>query len=482
MRSIWAATILGSAAVAAVIAGFVLAMKIPPEERFAGQKRLLYAGYLGALGKRWLMRRLRLDGAEESYYRAMYVNDRPGAKRTEADCRFGILVAALMLGLSVAVLWSAYSGGFTATALHRIDRPEEGTGVARVIARYRGGEFALSMAVTEKQMTSEELLASAAEAQEQMVSWILGENPGVDHVTKPLTFPERIPGTPIAVSWSTSDYRIVDYSGNVHPELCGEDGEAVVLTATLTYGDWEEIMQIPVLVCSIGEESDINRRALEEMLAQVSKDQAYEEQIRLPEQWEGERVEFYEERKYSPWMFAAYAALLGIVGILVDVSRRKKLRKERENRLLREYPEVVSKMTLLMEAGSTIRLAWERIVDDYVRHRGRRSEREYVYEEMLHTKNRLSLGVSEEAAYEEFGRRCGNIRYLRLSSVLVQNLKKGSAGVLPLLRKEAAEAFCDRREQAKQRGEEAGTKLLLPMAGILIVILAMILIPAFMSL
>ena len=69
-----------------------------------------------------------------------------------------------------------------------------------------------------------------------------------------------------------------------------------------------------------------------------------------------------------------------------------------------------------------------------------------------------------------------------VASVLVQNLTKGSAGVLPLLRKEAAEAFCDRREQAKQRGEEAGTKLLLPMAGILIIILAMILVPAFLSL
>ncbi|MBO4627988.1 MAG: hypothetical protein J5645_08430 [Lachnospiraceae bacterium] len=482
MRSIWAATILGVASVAAVITGFAFAARIPAEERFAGQKRLLYAGYLVALGKRWLMRKLRLDGAEESYYRAMYVNDRPGAKRTEADCRLGIFFVALALGLSAVVLWSAFSGGFAATALHQIDRPEEGTGIAKVIARYRGGEFELSMAVTEKQMTSEELLASAAEAEEQMVSWILGENPGVDCVSKPLTFPERIPGTPIAVSWSTSDYRIIDYSGNVHPELCGENGEPVVLTATLTYGDWEEIMQIPVLVCRVGEAADVDRRTLEEMLEKVSKDQAYENEIRLPEQWEGEQVEFYEERRYSPWMFAAYAVLLGIVGILVGVSSRKKLRKERENQLLRDYPDVVSKMTLLMEAGSTIRLAWERIVDDYVRHRGRRSEREYVYEEMLHARNRLSVGVSEEVAYEEFGRRCGNIRYLRLSSVLVQNLKKGSAGVLPLLRKEAAEAFCDRREQAKQRGEEAGTKLLLPMAGILIIILAMILIPAFMSL
>ena len=100
---------------------------------------------------------------------------------------------------------------------------------------------------------------------------------------------------------------------------------------------------------------------------------------------------------------------------------------------------------------------------------------------MRNTRNRLNAGVPEETAYEEFGRNCGNIRYLRLSSVLVQNLKKGTGGLVLLLRKEAAEAFADRRERVKQSGEEAGTKLLVPMAGILVLILAIIMIPAFMS-
>ena len=53
--------------------------------------------------------------------------------------------------------------------------------------------------------------------------------------------------------------------------------------------------------------------------------------------------------------------------------------------------------------------------------------------------------------------------------------------MVPLLRNEAAEAFADHRERVKQSGEEAGTKLLVPMAGILVLILAIIMIPAFMS-
>ena len=475
----WMAAAAGLTAISGVIAAM---RREPAERRFSGMRRFWYLGYAGACLKRWAARKCRLDASEEQYYREMFVNESPGAKRTEADCRFGIAAILLLVGLSTVLLISTFAGGFTATRLHEIERPDSGTGVTRLRAHYRNRQYDISMAVAEKQMTSEEILSEAAAAEEKMLGWILGDNESAERITSPLTLPERRPGTPIAISWSTSDYRIIDYAGGVHPELCGEDGEVVILTALLSYGEWEETMQIPVRVCRVAETADPERMRLEELLSACAEDQAYEARIQLPEQWEGSGVEFYREERFSPWMFFFYAGLLGIVLCLLSASRRKQRRNERERQLLREYPELVSRMMLLMEAGSTIRLAWERVVSDYLQHRNKGGEQMYVYEEMLHTRNRMSSGIPEEVAYEEFGKACGNIRYLRFSSVLVQNLKKGSASVLPLLRKEAAESFCDRREQAKQKGEEAGTKLLLPMAGILIVILAMVLVPAFFAL
>ena len=482
MGTIIASCILGIVAAVTAAAGWILSRRIPAEQQLRGRKRLLYLGLLPASWKQSVMRRFRLEDSEVRYYRAMYVNESPGAKRIEADCRFGIAAILLLVGLSTVLLISTFAGGFTATRLHEIERPDSGTGVTRLRAHYRNRQYDISMAVAEKQMTSEEILSEAAAAEDKMLGWILGDNESAERITSPLILPERLPGTPIAVSWSTSDYRIIDYAGGVHPELCGEDGEIVILTALLSYGDWEETMQIPVRVCRVAETVDPDRMRLEELLSACAEDQAYEPRIRLPEQWEGSGVEFYREERFSPWMFFFYAGLLGIVLSLLSASRRKQKRNERERQLLREYPELVSRMMLLLEAGSTIRLAWERVVSDYLRYRAKRGEQMYVYEEMLHTRNRMSSGIPEEVAYEEFGKACGNIRYLRFASVLVQNLKKGSASVLPLLRKEAAESFCDRREQAKQKGEEAGTKLLLPMAGILIVILAMVLVPAFFAL
>lgn len=482
MRSVLVSVVLLAAAIVTAAAGYRRAVRtIPPEKQWRGTARLLYLGYAVAMLWRKLLAAMRMDLDEDRFFREMYINEGPEDRRLTADCCLGLGLLGITVGLAVTVLCVAHAGGFSATPLRRIGRPESGTGIARISAEYHGRKYNLSLPVTERQLTTEELLQNAAEAEEKMLSWVLGRNKSADYVTQPLVFPDRVPGTPIAISWSTSDYRIVDYSGAVHTESCEPGGQPVTLTAQLTYGDWEETMQIPIRVVHVNEATDDGLEKLAELLRKSADEQAYEDEIVLPERMEGEGVAFYEERRYSPWMFGLYAVLLVVTGIVVIVGRRRKQRTERQRQLLRDYPDLVSKFTLLMEAGSTIRMAWERIADDYARRREGAQGRRYVYEEMLHARNRMSLGIPEEVAYEEFGKRCANIRYLRFSSVLVQNLKKGSASVLPLLHKESREAFCDRAEQAKQKGEEAGTRLLLPMAGILVVILAMVLIPAFMS-
>jgi hypothetical protein len=108
-------------------------------------------------------------------------------------------------------------------------------------------------------------------------------------------------------------------------------------------------------------------------------------------------------------------------------------------------------------------------------------KKRYVYEEMMITYGELMLGTSETIAYERFGRRVKLLPYLRFSSMIARNVKKGSTGLLGLLELEAAEAFEERKELAKRMGEEAGTKLLAPMMLMLLIVLAIIMLPAFMS-
>ena len=65
--------------------------------------------------------------------------------------------------------------------------------------------------------------------------------------------------------------------------------------------------------------------------------------------------------------------------------------------------------------------------------------------------------------------------------LLSQNLRKGSKGLTDILEREAADAFEDRKKLAKKLGEEAGTKLMIPLFMMLAIVFAIVTVPAFFS-
>ena len=71
--------------------------------------------------------------------------------------------------------------------------------------------------------------------------------------------------------------------------------------------------------------------------------------------------------------------------------------------------------------------------------------------------------------------------YRKFATLLVQNLRKGTAGLSRLLETEVQEAFAAQESLAKKRGEELETKLLLPMMLMLGLVIVMIMIPAIAS-
>lgn len=74
----------------------------------------------------------------------------------------------------------------------------------------------------------------------------------------------------------------------------------------------------------------------------------------------------------------------------------------------------------------------------------------YVYEEMVRTCAEMNTGVPERSAYERFARRCDTKEYLKLASLLSQNVKKGTTDILKLLEQESQSAF----EQQQKSGKE----------------------------
>ena len=156
--------------------------------------------------------------------------------------------------------------------------------------------------------------------------------------------------------------------------------------------------------------------------------------------------------------------------------------KEREEELLREYPEMVNKLSLLLGAGMTLYLAWKKITEMYLNARkAGKIKQMAVYEEMLLARREIESGKGEIKAYAAFGERCGIQKYRKLSNYLIQNLKKGNSGMQAVLEREASEVFEERKGLAKRYSEEAGTKLLLPMLLMLGIVIFIIMVPAVLS-
>ncbi len=168
----------------------------------------------------------------------------------------------------------------------------------------------------------------------------------------------------------------------------------------------------------------------------------------------------------------AYVAALGMP-FLIDNGLKEKIEKRRLS-IRMEFPEFVNKMTILVNAGMTISKAWEKIASDT-------NNDSPLFKEMQYTLSEISAGKPEAVAYEEFGRRCKIKEIIKFVSVVVLNLKKGGAEVVPVLKLQAAECWEMRKSAAKQLGEEAGTKVLIPMMIMFIGIILIVVLPALLS-
>ena len=144
-----------------------------------------------------------------------------------------------------------------------------------------------------------------------------------------------------------------------------------------------------------------------------------------------------------------------------------------------DYPELVSKLNILISAGLTIKASLNRIVHDYDKNHPNHSR--YLYKELKVSLLQLQNGSSEGLVYSQFGQRLGIPCYIKFGSLLEQNLRKGTKELSYLLSTEVCIANNEKKHSLLKRGEEASTKLLMPMMLMFLSILILVLFPAFFN-
>lgn len=178
--------------------------------------------------------------------------------------------------------------------------------------------------------------------------------------------------------------------------------------------------------------------------------------------------------------------LFGIlIVILLEAKDKEKVRdkeKEDKKKLENDFSQIIGKLLLYVSSGMTIRNSMIKISTEYQKKLMKKEiDERKAYEEICIVKNKLLSGYSEAKAYEDMAKNINLRTYTRFLNILIQSLKNGNKDFKNILSMEVQDALYERKQRAKKLGEEASTKLVLPLMLMLSVIMVIIMVPTFMG-
>ena len=445
-------------------------MKLPPVRLIAG-----YYALLSRLGKeahtKERLRQQQILHPEEDAETALTAQDERKLRLALAS-----LLGGLLLSAAAALAWRP-------VPFRELSRPGYGEAAQEeeLTARLGRSTYQLPVTVESRLYTQDEWDTLCETIWAALQKTALAENPDWQHIRTGLALTEEtgVPG--VSVSWDSSEPEWIDYDGTLGDSAVIPDGQKVTLTALLeAEGLSREYAVTAVLRTDPLSETERTARLLQEQVADAAADRR-EAVILLPEQWLGQPLTFLRTDRTPPVLFFLLGLMLAAAFWLLPGQRRREEEQRRSRVLAEAYPELVSTLTVLLGAGLTVRGAWERMVLNYRRSLLSGGPKHALYEEMWLTLNSLGQGSLEETAYTAFGRRCGQPSYLRLGNLLESNLKLGSRGLIPLMKEEAEQALETRLRNARKQGEEISSRMLLPMLLLFVLVLVILMVPAFLS-
>ena len=317
------------------------------------------------------------------------------------------------------------------------------------------------------------------EASKNLETIFLGQNTSLDHVTMDLHMPTQIGDSEVTVQWYLDSWKYLEPDGTLKNEGL-EEPVWIQVQALLNFGEENLTWNRTIQICP--PEAPDTAMMVRMLQYQLQECQAgYEETVQLPAEVSEQAVTWYPQRD-TRWLWTTLLTGAALCGLWTGKKREDEQRLQKyERKMQLAYPDIVNRLSLYMGAGISIRHAWERIIRGYEKQRQMTGNSEDAYEQMKLALRQMQNGVAETVAYEQFGMDCRLSSYLKLGTLLSQNLRLGTGNLAEMLKAEAKDAFEDRKALARKIGEECESRLLLPMLLMLLSILIMIMYPAVSS-
>lgn len=327
----------------------------------------------------------------------------------------------------------------------------------------------IEIEVPERDYSRGELEKLSKECREKVIRTMLSSNTDLTKVSQDLSFFETMEEYPFRFAFMTD---VPDKVSSIGTIMTGEPFTATIYVKCV-YEDYTDSFSVKVKVIP-GEE--VKKRIYTQKITEASMLENEKDYVLLPNEIDGKKVEYRlqgEKRNPAFLLLGAIACIGVFVGEKIESQKEKRRIKEE---ILSEYPAVLQKMSMYLSSGMNIKSIWQAIYEEGIKKKGKDSP---FYKQMGISVNEQKSGISEGLSYTRFGERTEIMEIIRFTALLSQNLKKGSSKLKELLDEESGKAFMEKKQRAVKKGEEAGTKLLLPMMVLLIDVLIMIMVPAF---
>ncbi|MBQ9609331.1 MAG: type II secretion system F family protein [Lachnospiraceae bacterium] len=329
------------------------------------------------------------------------------------------------------------------------------------------------LTVYPRQYTEDEFYQKAEEVFTELKSDILADNEDLQHINGDLILPSSDDSGIFEISWWSDYPEYISSSGKVYLDELQKATE-VNLTAKIAYLEFSvqenyHITLVPVEV------SDDLSDVVGEVLKEIEADNRSKSSIELPKEISGHKISLKQRDNSIYKQLLGLGIIMCTITIMFSNSNLKEKMQKRDNMLMNEYASFVNKLWLLLGTGMTIKNCFIRMIDEA-------EEKNILVKELEYTVNQINSGFDEATAYDELGIRLALPQYTRLMNRISQNLRMGTKDLRILMRDEVRESMESRKEYAKKKGEEASTKLLVPMILLMTVVIVIIMVPAFVGL
>ncbi|MBR6093403.1 MAG: type II secretion system F family protein [Lachnospiraceae bacterium] len=387
------------------------------------------------------------------------------------------------IALLIALLaLAAFAKGVLTSSVpqSRIKRGKEAEDDRQIVmlAKTKEGEEEISFTVSGRKYTENELDRIREDFDKELEAAILGDNKSFSEITSSVRLPDTLPDYPFEIEYDMIPDGVFSLRGEIEEGLTFPvSGE---LHAKITYDGYRSERVIPFTVVS--SEEKLFTKDLLEAIKKADEESLEEDYFILPKEVDGREVSFQTKRKLSDFIPLLFIPIAGVIFFRGGEIDRMEKNKKRKMQFKEAYPELAMNISMLIQAGFTPRGSLERIGKKYLSQCARQDRRTNpLYDEVIVTLREMGSGVPEKSAYEKFANRCNLPEISRLCSLMIRNIKRGSENLGAEIRAEGQRAVTAKRELIRKKAETASTKLLFPMMLFLLVVMVMILYPAFQS-